>query len=120
MSQLSFEEKERLNRAQNLRRGHVWNWHIISRRERERASWTCEHCGLEHDPVTGKPLDGIHKAVLQVHHLDGIRRNCQPENLLVVCNTCHVKIEQWRPGWKLLREWHGPPKWMIDRGLTYR
>lgn len=119
MTDLSPEEKERRNRVMNLKRGYPWNWHIISRQEKDRAGWRCEHCRVGFDPETGRALDGS-KRQLNVHHLNGARRDCRHENLLVCCSGCHPKIEKWRPGDLLLWSWDEAPAWMVERGLAYQ
>lgn len=41
----------------------------------------CERCGIDN------------KIVLEVHHIDGNRKNCKLENLKILCANCHL-IEQ--------------------------
>lgn len=41
----------------------------------------CSVCGWDDD-----------EDVLQVHHIDENRRNANPENLIILCPTCHQKL----------------------------
>ena len=84
------------------------DWPEIARAVKERAGWRCEHCGHPHDPATGH--------VLTVHHLDGNPANCAPENLVALCQRCHLHIQaRYRPGQMWLFE---PPGWAVRRGLS--
>lgn len=50
----------------------------------ERAKHKCEECGCDKiNPHTGK-------SVLQIDHTDGDASNARPENLKVLCPTCHA------------------------------
>jgi len=83
------------------------DWEEIARRVKERAGWRCEHCGHPHDPVAGYTLT--------VHHLDGNPVNCSPENLVALCQRCHLRIQAtWRPG-QLVMDF-ARPAWMESRG----
>jgi hypothetical protein len=73
------------------------DWKQISLRIRERAGWRCEgspgiypHCraahGLPH-PVTGS------KVVLTVAHQDHTPENCADENLMAMCQRCHLTYD---------------------------
>ena len=48
---------------------------------RERDGGVCQSCG---GPPRRKSLD--------VHHLDGDKRNCEPSNLVSLCHPCHQKL----------------------------
>lgn len=41
----------------------------------------CAICGWDED-----------EDILQVHHIDENRRNAKPENLIILCPTCHWKL----------------------------
>lgn len=58
------------------------HWREISKKYRERAKWICADCGksFEHN-----------RAMLDVHHIDGIRSNIKKTNLKVLCKDCHAK-----------------------------
>ena len=84
------------------------DWDAIARRVKERAGWRCEHCGHPHDPQAGRTLT--------VHHLDGQPANCAPENLVALCQRCHLRIQaRYRPGQGFL---FGAPEWALRRGLA--
>ena len=43
-----------------------------------------------------------HAAVLVVHHIDGDKKNCRPENLIILCRSCHgmvSKDSEWHEFW---------------------
>lgn len=54
------------------------------------------------------------KYLLQIHHIDGNHNNNIPENLEIVCPTCHVKrhLKQNKLG-----EWVHHPNSLTDRNL---
>jgi len=57
------------------------NWKIISLRIRRQRGHKCERCGAPSSRVLG----------LVVHHKDGNKMNCHPDNLEVLCTRCHFK-----------------------------
>jgi len=62
------------------------DWAHISRRvisERGERGDHCERCGRARRPGT----------VLTVHHRDGNPSNCVDENLVVLCQGCHLAIQ---------------------------
>lgn len=61
------------------------NWPEIATEAKAAAGWTCQHCGHPHHPPSGHTLT--------VHHLDGDKSNCDPENLAVVCQRCHLHLQ---------------------------
>ena len=84
------------------------NWPEIAQVVKAQAGWRCEHCGHPHDRATGH--------VLTVHHLDGDPANCDPSNLVALCQRCHLHIQaRYRPGQGWLFE---PPGWAVRRGLS--
>ena len=67
------------------------NWPEIAQRIKISAGWRCEHCGAPHDPTRGYTLT--------VHHLDMDKANCDPSNLVALCQRCHLHIQaRYTPG----------------------
>jgi 5-methylcytosine-specific restriction endonuclease McrA len=65
------------------------NWTITLRRSiRERDRYTCQICGEEQG-------DKGH----DVHHIDYNRLNCDPNNLITLCKSCHGKTGKNRKEW---------------------
>ncbi|MGE0311504.1 MAG: HNH endonuclease [Lautropia sp.] len=59
------------------------DWPAISARMRARAGYRCSACAMV--------LDGPLKQYLDVHHRNGRRNDCRPENLQVLCVACHAR-----------------------------
>lgn len=78
------------------------NWSEISRGIKDRAVGRCEctgQCGLhrgqrcqENDGIKALWANG--KVVLTVAHLNHYPPDCRPENLLAMCQTCHLRYDQ--------------------------
>lgn len=78
------------------------NWSEISAAMMQRAEGRCEctgQCGLHrgdrcierhHDDA----LFASGKVVLTCAHLNHYPPDCRPENLLMMCNTCHLRYDQ--------------------------
>lgn len=99
-------------------------WHdgTIQARIRESANYTCEICGLCFDPVTNKALDGQPLSG-HVHHLDHYPPNCADDNLIFLCQNCHIRLhgQGWKPGDEMPVSWgNEPPPWLLRRGLPYK
>lgn len=63
------------------------NWREISNAVRERANYRCEHCGAAHrwfHPITGSVV------FLQAAHKNHEPSDCRDENLLCLCQRCHL------------------------------
>lgn len=94
---------------------HTYNqypadWPEIAQGIKHKAGWQCEHCGHPHDVPTGH--------VLTVHHLNRNKADCRWENLVALCQRCHLRIQaHYRPGqlWLLGIE---VPAWITKRGLN--
>ena len=84
------------------------DWPDIAKAVKEAAGWRCEHCGHPHDPAHGRTLT--------VHHLNGDKADCRPENLVALCQACHLHIQgTWQPGQSWLFD---PPDWAVARGYA--
>jgi 5-methylcytosine-specific restriction endonuclease McrA len=59
------------------------DWPDIAHRVKEAADWMCQECGHEHDPANGY--------VLTVHHIDGDPQNNAEDNLIALCQRCHLR-----------------------------
>ena len=78
-------------RPENKKR-YPKNWKQISERIRfDRAGNRCEKCGAENykpHPITGS------KVILTVAHLDHTPENCADDNLMAMCQRCHLRYDQ--------------------------
>ena len=64
------------------------DWEEISRRIRfERAGGCCEWCGAVHGAI--HPETGS-RVILTVAHLDHDPANCDDDNLVALCQRCHL------------------------------
>jgi len=66
---------------------------------RKRDDYQCQECNL---PQTN------FKYNLSVHHIDYNKKNCDPENLIALCHSCHSKTnfkrEYWQNRFKIKNE----------------
>jgi hypothetical protein len=66
------------------------DWTETLRRSiRERDHYVCQMCGKEQGDISHA-----------IHHIDYNKKNCNPENLITLCNSCHVKTNGNREYWK--------------------
>lgn len=65
-------------------------WRAVRKEAKERTGYTCERCGKR--PEKARALD--------VHHKDGNRQNNTPDNLIVLCRSCHNKEHGTLPPWQ--------------------
>lgn len=61
------------------------NWGTIARAVKTVAGWSCVRCGHPHDIASGY--------MLTVHHFDGDKSNCEPWNLMALCQRCHLSVQ---------------------------
>jgi hypothetical protein len=55
-----------------------------------------------------------------VHHINGDKHDLTYENLVYVCQRCHLHIQsRWVPGGILPAQWQQVPEWITRRGLPY-
>jgi len=82
------------------------NWVNIATQVKKLAGWQCENCGHNHDTPNGY--------MLGVHHLDMDKANCNHNNLVALCQRCHLRIQAtYRPGQLSFAPW----PWAVKRGL---
>ena len=86
------------------------DWEEIATRVKDAAGWHCEHCGYIHDSTAGR--------CLTVHHLDGNKSNCERENLVALCQVCHLHIQARFSPRQMVMPFAVVP-WMERRGLGY-
>ena len=98
---MSLEHRRKLSKAKiGLLKGakcHLWrggifldpyptNWTKTLRRSiRERDKYTCKVCGI--------------KQAIYVHHIDYNKKNCNSNNLITLCHSCHAKTNSNREKW---------------------
>lgn len=59
------------------------DWPVISRRYRELRRFTCEQCDVQ---LNDTPR------LLDMHHIDGDKRNDRDDNLRCLCKLCHARM----------------------------
>jgi hypothetical protein len=98
---LSEETKRKVGEAKSGEKH--WNWRggiscepysldwtqTLKRSIRERDKYICFTC---------KILQG--DIAFDVHHIDYNKQNCNPENLITLCKSCHTKTNTNREIWK--------------------
>lgn len=52
---------------------------------RQRDGYKCRNCGCPQEESLKK---------LSIHHIDYNKQNCNPENLITLCNSCHCLITE--------------------------
>jgi hypothetical protein len=62
---------------------------------KERDDYQCQNC----NKLENAELEEIGKG-LSVHHIDYDKQNCDPENLITLCNICNSKVNANRSYWK--------------------
>ena len=63
-------------------------WKQLSDFIKDKAGWKCQSCGRNHDPSCGYTLT--------VHHIDGKIKNNKIENLIALCQRCHLRVQNER------------------------
>lgn len=65
---------------------------VLKEYVRQRDGYRCQVCGVSEEE-TGKALS--------THHIDYDKKNCDPSNLIALCNPCHTKTNNKdRPYWQ--------------------
>lgn len=66
------------------------DWTITLRRSiRERDGYRCQVCGFAQGD-----------RAFPVHHIDYNKKNCDPDNLITLCYSCHTKTNKNRVKWQ--------------------
>lgn len=88
--------------------GYPPNWGDIATAVKRLANGRCEHCHHLHDIPSGH--------MLTVHHIDMKKGNCTHQNLVALCQKCHLRIQaQYRAGQTWIAGLR--PNWATVRGL---
>lgn len=66
---------------------------VLKESIRQRDDFICQECGIHQDELAGrfKKLD--------VHHIDYNKNNLNPDNLIALCRSCHIKTNSNREYW---------------------
>ena len=62
------------------------DWPEIAQWVKTIAGWRCERCLMPHE-------SRFRGFTLTVHHLDGIKDNCELWNLVALCQRCHLSVQ---------------------------
>lgn len=97
----SMKTREKMSKSRKLDKHPNWkgglsfepysiNWNkTLKRAIRERDHYICKVCLKNQDEDT-----------FHVHHIDYDKKNCNPDNLITLCNPCHIKTNFNREYWK--------------------
>lgn len=103
-----------------------WKSGELQAQARARANHECEECGMEFIEGTNIARSAVRRdgkpMVANCHHIDGDRFNSDLNNLVFLCQACHVMVHryEWAPGGMLLLRWRGaPPRWITERGIPW-
>lgn len=104
-----------------------WKAGLVQAEVRARAGHCCEQCGMTFKKGTNLAIDETRydgrAMVGTCHHIDGNRGNDRMDNLVYLCQRCHIIVHRhgWGPGEIIPLEWIGNmPKWIIERGIPYQ
>lgn len=69
--------------------GYAWNWPAIADEAKKKAGYKCADCNFF----------SYASPAMQVHHINGDKRDNRPENLEVLCPVCHGQRHSSGPLW---------------------
>jgi len=97
---VSEETRKKMSKARKGEKCHLWRGGIsfepytldwtetLKRSIRERDKYICQLCGkLQSDRA------------FDIHHIDYDKENCNPNNLITLCSSCHKKTSFNREYW---------------------
>jgi len=67
----------------------------LKKQIRNRDNHTCQLCGMTEENHLNK-----YKQNLCIHHIDYDKKNCDKNNLISLCNSCHGKTSMFRGFWR--------------------
>lgn len=73
---------------------HLWT-DTLRQAIRERDNFKCQECGIKETELIG------FQKKLTVHHIDYDKKNCNPNNLITLCCSCHGTMDKNRENWIL-------------------
>jgi len=93
-------EEVRKKMSENRKKEKHWNWQggiscepysidwteTLKRAIKERDKYICQLCGATPE-------------ILFIHHIDYDKKNCNPDNLITLCRSCHMKTNYNRNYW---------------------
>lgn len=94
-----------------MNKGYTPDWPKVSQKIRQEAYHRCTNCRRMNTPNTCYRLE--------VHHIDGNKRNNAWENLVALCLRCHRAYQNYRLTQTLLLN-IAPPKWLRQRAALMR
>jgi hypothetical protein len=73
------------------------NWPEIERACKDRAGWICEWCSVDHGTMRiGKKYKRPYKVILSGAHLNHDPSDNRDENLIALCQECHLCHDRWQ------------------------
>jgi hypothetical protein len=71
------------------------NWEVLARQCKERANFTCEHCGVKQHQIVTSHKGTPYFIYLHAAHKHHDRHNPTPE-LMCLCISCHARYDYQR------------------------
>lgn len=64
------------------------NWKEIALEVKKKANWKCNKCGADFSQKLTRGNS------LQVHHWNRMPEDNRPDNLVALCNSCHLELQR--------------------------